>query len=141
MILTQKQVHSAHVQLIPLGIPPPSPLEGEVIRVPRLPFIDAGIIKRPPSFALPSREPTSSFVFSGRCKIKGCVFQVAERVRGICWIHALWEEEPEKFQTLQPTHQVLEMAKYAITTEDEDTRIRQKLRAKETRRTFLKGVA
>jgi hypothetical protein len=141
MTPTQKQAHSAHHQLFPLAIPLPSSLADEKIAIAALPFMDTGIIQGPPPLTLPKFQPTPSLDFSRRCKVKGCVFQVSERSRGICWIHALWEKEPEKFRTLQPTHQVLEMAKYAITTEDEDTRIRQKLRARETRRAFLEGVA
>ena len=141
MTLTQKQAHSAHLQLIPLSIPPPALRDDKKTEIARLPFLDAVIIKALPPLNLPSLELPSPIVFNKRCKVKGCVFEVAAGAQGICWIHALWEKEPEKFQTRQPTHHVLEMAKYAITTEDEDTRIRQIIRAKATRRAFLEGVA
>ena len=141
MTHAQKQAHSAHLRLIPLSIPPPASRVHERAEIARLPFWGAAVMKALPPLNLPSLERPSPIALSRRCKVKGCVFESADGAQGICWIHALWENEPEKFQTLQPTRHVLEMAKYAITTEDEDTHIRQKLRAKATRRAFLEGAA
>ncbi len=140
MTALQKPVHSTRLRFIPLSLPTISPLENEETQVARPPFMDNGNIKGPPSSTLAEPQPTLPLVFGRRCHIRGCVFEVCEPAKGICWIHALQEKEPEKFHTLQPSHRVLEMAKYGITTEDEDTRVRQKLRAAAVRRTFLEGV-
>ena len=77
---------------------------------------------------------------AGRCRVKGCIYPATEIELGLCIRHVHQEEEPQFFQSRQPSLRVLETAKYGMTTEHEDGRIRRKLNKIEQRQAFLKGV-
>jgi hypothetical protein len=88
----------------------------------------------PPSLAL-------AILLGARCKVKGCIYPATEVEAGMCLCHFHMELEPKFFQSRQPSLRMLEIAKYGMTTEWEDDRIRQRRQALELRRAFLKGMA
>ena len=88
----------------------------------------------PPSLALAD-------LLGACCKVKGCIYPATEVETGMCLCHSLQEEEPQFFQSRQPSLRMLEIAKYGLTTEDEDTRIRQRRQSVAFRAAFLKGMA
>jgi len=94
--------------------------------------------------AHPSGPPPpegAAAIRDGRCKEKGCIFPATEFDSDLCLCHFLQKEEPQFFHTRQPSLRLLEIAKYGMTTEDEDTRIRRRRQAEEMRQLFLKGMA
>lgn len=88
----------------------------------------------PPSLALAN-------LLGARCKVKGCIYPATEVEAGMCLCHFYQEEEPQFFQSRQPSLRMLEIAKYGLTTEDEDTRIRLRHESVALRAAFLKGMA
>ncbi|HEV2351031.1 MAG TPA: hypothetical protein VG028_14415 [Terriglobia bacterium] len=76
-----------------------------------------------------------------RCKVKGCIYPATQAEAGMCLCHFHQEEEPRFFQSRQPSLRMLEIARYGLTTEDEDNRLRRKRQAMELRQAFLKGMA
>jgi hypothetical protein len=88
----------------------------------------------PPSSTAPIPRGT-------RCKIKGCIYPATEVEAGLCLCHAHMEEEPQFFQSRQPSLRLQEAAIYGLTTQNEDIRIQRLRDLMAMRQLFLKGVA
>ena len=76
-----------------------------------------------------------------RCSSKGCVFPAAEG-RARCWQHELEELEPMLFLSCQPTHVLVDLARFGEPEEEfEDSRARDRRRLAALREQFLEDVA
>lgn len=90
---------------------------------------------------LPPPVSAAAHLPAGRCRVKGCIYPATEVQTGMCLCHCHQEEEPQFFESRQPSLRLQEAAIYGVSTEDEDLRIRQRRERTALRQAFLKGVA
>jgi hypothetical protein len=77
-----------------------------------------------------------------RCSSKGCVFPASAHGMGKCWQHELEELEPTHFLSCQPTHWLLDRAKFGLPDEEcDDSRARDRRRLAALREQFLDDAA
>lgn len=94
-----------------------------------------------PAGALQGADRRGSQLFSERCVEKGCIFPAIRGPRGICLYHDRQQREPSCFHSQQPSHLLLERAKFGVTDpEAEHTRVRDRRLLVSLREVFLDVV-
>lgn len=89
-------------------------------------------------------ERVASLPVTPQCDEKGCVFPASGPGGRKCLVHDREKNEPEHFESFQPTVLLLDRAKYGLPdpeTEPDDYRARDRHRQASEREAFFEGVA